>query len=34
MTKEEYKKLVSKYTPKYNRLKSILIAFLVGVRLV
>ena len=30
MTKEEYKKLVSKYTPKYNRLKSILIAFLVG----
>lgn len=30
MTKEEYKKLVSKYTPKYNRLKSILVAFLVG----
>lgn len=30
MTKEEYKKLVSKYTPKYNRLKSMLIAFLVG----
>ena len=30
MTKEEYKKLVSKYTPKYNRLKSILIAFLFG----
>lgn len=30
MTKEEYKKLVSKYTPKYNRLKSIFIAFLVG----
>ncbi len=30
MTKEEYKKLVSKHTPKYNRLKSILIAFLVG----
>lgn len=30
MTKEEYKELVKKYEPKYDRLRSILIAFVVG----
>ena len=30
MTKEAYKKLVDKYEPKYDRLQSLLVAFVVG----
>ena len=30
MKKEEYNELVKKYTPKYNRLRSALLAFIVG----
>ena len=30
MNKEEYKKLVKKHVPKKNKIKSLIIAFLVG----
>lgn len=30
MSKEEYSELVKKYTPQYNKVRSILLAFLVG----